>query len=146
VLERPFVVMNVAKIAGGVAINVVPDRCTIDLGFRPLPGMDELALVEQVRERVRPYAETELLRVTPALLTPAGTALEDLLRPHADSPALEAAAYATDGGNLAKLGLKTLIFGPGSIDVAHMADEYVDTGELHRAVDVVGRVIAARCA
>jgi acetylornithine deacetylase len=145
-LERPFVVMNVARIGGGVAINVVPDRCVVDLGFRPLPGMDEAPLVEQIRERVRPWAEVELLRVTPPLLTPPDTALEGVLRPLADSPQPGAAAYATDGGNLAKLGMQTLVFGPGSIDVAHMADEYVDTGELHRAVDMVTRVVAARCA
>lgn len=145
VLERPFVVMNVARISGGVAINIVPDRCMIDVGFRPLPGMDELALVEQVRERVAPFASTELLRVTPALRTAPGTPLEALLRSYASNPELGAAAFATDGGNLAQLGMKPLIFGPGSIDVAHMANEYVDTGELHRAVDVVTEIVARRC-
>ena len=146
-LERPFVVMNVATIQGGSAINIVPDRCVIDVGFRPLPGMDVDALCTTLDTRVRGLGcvTTERLRVTPAMLTPTGTALEHLLRPHASVPELGAAAFATDGGNLERLGVQTLVFGPGSIDVAHQADEYVPTAELHRAVDIVAEVVARRC-
>lgn len=146
-LERPFVVMNVATIQGGSAINIVPDRCVVELGFRPLPGMDVEALCRDVSECVTPLGavETEVLRVTPSMLTPEGTPLESLLRPHARDGTLGAASFATDGGNLARLGVRTLVFGPGSIDVAHQADEYVPVNELHRAVDVVETVVGRRC-
>jgi acetylornithine deacetylase len=148
-LERPFVVMNVARIQGGSAINIVPDRCVIEVGFRPLPGMSPEALFETLAERARAVAPdavtAELLRVTPSMLTPEGTRLEALLRPHARSEALGAASFATDGGNLERLGMRTLVFGPGSIDVAHQADEYVPVDELHRAVDVVAEVVARAC-
>ncbi len=143
VLERPFVVMNVATIRGGSVINIVPDRCEIDVGFRPLPGMDEAVLVDELRAAVAPFGTTTLSRVTPALLTPPGTALEQVLAPFSTGGG--AAAFATDGGNLARLGMQTLVFGPGSIDVAHKADEYVPVDELHRAVDVVAEVVARRC-
>jgi acetylornithine deacetylase len=145
-LERPFVVMNVARIEGGGAINVVPDRCVVDVGFRPLPGMDPELLFARMAERVGLLAHAELVRVTPAMLTPEGTELEALLRPYASTPELGAASFATDGGNLALAGVRSLVFGPGSIDVAHKANEFVPVGELHRAVDVVEGVVRARCA
>ncbi len=147
-LERPFVVMNIARIAGGGAINIVPDRCVIDLGFRPLPGMAVAALFDEIRADVEALGEVtaSLGRVTPALLTPDGTELQGLLRAFAVDPSARAAAYATDGGNLQELGTNTLIFGPGSIDVAHRADEYVPVEELFRCVDVVGAVVWGRCA
>ncbi len=146
-LERPFVVMNVATIHGGSAVNIVPDRCVLDVGFRPLPGMAPEALFEALRAAVEPLGDVraELVRVTPAMLTPAGTPLEALLRPWAASPDTAAASFATDGGNFERLGMRTIVFGPGSIDVAHKADEYVPIGELHRAVDVVEEVVARRC-
>lgn len=146
-LERPFVVMNVATIRGGSAVNIVPDACEIDVGFRPLPGMEPEALFAAMKERVEAIegVSAELVRVTPAMLTPEGTPLEALLRPHATSPDLGAASFATDGGNLARAGMRSLVFGPGSIDVAHKADEYVPIDELHRAVDVVAEVVARRC-
>ncbi len=143
-LERPFVVLNIGKIRGGVAVNVVPDVCVLEVGFRPLPGMDEVALVAMLAERIAPWATVELQRSTPAMLTPVGTALEVLLRPYSVGvPA--AASFATDGGNLCKLGMAPLIFGPGSIDVAHQANEYVPVDELHRCVDVVAEIVARRC-
>lgn len=147
-LERPFVVMNIATIHGGNAINIVPDRCVIELGFRPLPGMDLDALCAAIDARVLPLGpvSTERLRVTPPLLTPEGTELETLLRPHASSPVLGAASFATDGGNFERLGTRTLVFGPGSIDVAHMANEYVPVDELNRAVGMVATVVGRRCA
>lgn len=146
-LERPFVVMNIANIHGGTAINIVPDSCVIDLGFRPLPGMSAEALFEQIKIRVEELGEVsaELLRVTPSLHTPVGTPLEHKLQPWACNHTLGAASFATDGGNLERLGIKTLVFGPGSIDVAHRADEYVPVDELYRAVDAVQDVILKTC-
>ena len=146
-LERPFVVMNVATIQGGSAINIVPDRCVIELGFRPLPGMDIDALCAQVTDRVGGLGpvSTEILRITPPMLTPEGTDLERILRPHALDSRLGAASFATDGGNFERLGTRTLVFGPGSIDVAHMADEYVPVDELNRAVGMVADVATRRC-
>ncbi len=146
-LDRPFVVMNIGTIQGGNAINIVPDRCVLEVGFRPLPGMDPDVLIAELRERALEAGAVDVsaLRTTPAMLTPEGTALEGILRGFGATPRPGAAAFATDGGNLQKLGVQTLVFGPGSIDVAHQADEYVPLGELHAAVDVVQAVVHARC-
>ncbi len=154
-LERPFVVLNVGTIAGGSAINIVPDRCVFDVGLRPLPGMDVEALVAELRQRVQESAEgrgrrgdvsVELIRTTPAMLTPEGTALQGILTAFARDPRPRAASFATDGGNLERLGIQTLVFGPGSIDAAHQADEFVPIAELERTVDVVRAVVGSRCA
>jgi acetylornithine deacetylase len=149
-VERPWVTLNVGNIAGGGAVNVVPDRCVIELGLRPLPGDDEAALVARVRDAVRSIGapwrvEVERLHGISPMLTPAGTSLEGLLRGFAADPAPGAAGYATDGGNLARLGTQPLVFGPGSIDVAHRADEWVGARDLDRAVDVLEAVVRARC-
>ncbi len=149
-LARPYPVVNVATVRGGSAINVVPDACEIEVGFRPLPGDDPVARFEALRARVEALApgdvEAALLRVTPAMLTPEGTALYQALLPYAASPEEGAASFATDGGNFERLGVRSLVFGPGSIDVAHRADEFIPVDELHRAVDVVERLVRARCA
>jgi acetylornithine deacetylase len=47
--EVPFVPLNVGTVAGGSAINVVPERCRLGVGLRPLPETDVAALVERVR-------------------------------------------------------------------------------------------------
>ncbi len=153
-LERPWVALNVARIHGGSAINIVPDHCRVEIGYRQLPGMADLGVFERIREALAQlsheqsggaHIEVSVDRVTPAMLTPDGTALQALLDAHSPHDECGAASFATDGGNLAKLGMDCLVFGPGSIEVAHQADEFIPIDELHQSVDIIEDVIRRRC-
>jgi acetylornithine deacetylase len=150
-IADPWVPLNVGLIQGGSAVNIVPDTCKVTVGYRPLPGMEALAVFERARAMIAAELSTSDCditltsgTVTPAMLTPDHTGLAHLLCPHA-TPGPQAAPFATDGGNLAKLGMQPLVFGPGSIDVAHKADEYVEFQALQRAVGIVRDVIHQRC-
>ena len=152
-LERPWVVLNVGRIQGGTAINIVPEHCTVELGLRPLPGQTAtqmLALVQDALEGCRSAAEARggalevtLLLDAPALLTPAGTSLEAALLPLARSPIVGGVPFATDAGNLERLGLSCLIFGPGSIDLAHRPDERVPIDQLFATHGALAALIGA---
>ena len=154
-LECPFTVMNVGMINGGTAVNIVPDHCTFQVGIRPLPGEPEQQRIDEIREALAPIQNQAIrmggqisvatLQIAPALLTPEGTALEALLCPHASEPKPTAAPFATDGGNLSILNMKSLVFGPGSIDVAHRPNEYIPAQDLIQCVDTIERVVRQRC-
>lgn len=153
-LERPWVVLNVGRIQGGAAINIVPEHCTVDLGLRPLPGQSAalmVALVRDALEGCRKAAEArggaidvELLLDAPPLLTAAGTTLEAALLPLARSPVVGGVPFATDAGNLERLGLSCLIFGPGSIDLAHRPDERVPIDQLVATQHALAKLIGVR--
>lgn len=153
-LERPWVTVNIANVRGGRAINIVPDFAEVDVGFRPLPGMAASSVIERIQAALHPSRDPRLVDLSielrrgpevPSLLTPEGTPLQQWLTPHAHSPTTAAGSFATDAGNLERLGTQCLVFGPGSIEVAHKPDEYVEIGALHRATDVLTRLIESRC-
>ncbi|HEY2252414.1 MAG TPA: M20/M25/M40 family metallo-hydrolase, partial [Planctomycetaceae bacterium] len=48
--------------------------------------------------------------------------------------------YATDAAPIAATGVPTVVFGPGSIEQAHTADEFIDAGELQLAAEVFHRI------
>ncbi|MEN0061715.1 MAG: acetylornithine deacetylase [Myxococcota bacterium] len=148
-MERPWVAVNVATITGGSAINIVPDRCVVEIGYRPLPGTEPDAVWHRLEAALAalPHLDltTELVRVTPSMLTRSDAELIGELLPFAASGHCGAAGFATDGANLAKLGCAPIVFGPGSIDVAHQADEYVPLADLVRGVDIVKTLIRRRC-
>lgn len=50
--EVPFVPLNVGTVAGGSAINVVPELATVEVGVRLLPGMESAPLIERLRTAV----------------------------------------------------------------------------------------------
>ena len=146
--EAPYVPLNVATIAGGVAINVVPDRCTLELGFRPLPASD----IDETRDRVEsairaaaPAAAIELAGFSEPLLTDEASRVHRSLCKLVGQSATRGAPFATDGGPLAALALETVIWGPGSIEVAHRADEWMPKAELQRCAELLPRLVDEFC-
>ena len=118
--------INVGMIRGGVADNVLAPEAEARLMARLVTPPDEFEAI--IRGWVGDRAEVGIgITVPPVRL--------------ATLPgfATSVAAYATDIPKLAAWG-KPLLFGPGSIHVAHTDDEYVEVAELRSAVDAYVRL------
>ncbi len=147
--EVPFVPLNVGTIHGGAAVNVVPDRCVLEVGLRTLPGVDSQQLAERVARVARQAAaplvpEIELLGDSPPLLVaddaPVLRGLCALVGGEATT-----VSFATDAGWLQRLGMQCVLYGPGSIGVAHRPNEFVPKSDLAAARSVLARAIADFC-
>jgi len=55
------------------------------------------------------------------------------------------ASYAPDAGWLQELGLDCLLFGPGTIDVAHQPNGYLPKAEFERAHEILGQLVERYC-
>ena len=149
--EAPFVPLNVATVRGGVAINVVPDRCVLEIGFRPLPGSDLEAIRARVEARIRAAApaaarvELELAGLSEPLLTSEASPLHRELCAHGGQTVSRGAPFATDGGPLAALGLESVVWGPGSIEVAHRADEWMPKSDFARCAELLPQLVRRFC-
>jgi succinyl-diaminopimelate desuccinylase len=159
--EHPLVgspSVNAALIAGGSAPNVVPDRCEVDIDRRIVPGETDpdevrapfLALVASLREQ---HPEVDI-QVALREWTDAAEASPDtdIARIAADAvaastgarPALVGFTGITDARfyiNLARI--PTVICGPGSLTVAHTANESVPFDELVAGAQSYARMFAA---
>lgn len=134
----PYVALNQGTIHGGAAVNVVPDRCVIEGGARILPGMDSGELVERLRSAVALAAAPgeatfELLGESPPLRVEDGAPVHRALCEVTGRKGGNSVSFATDGGWFQGLGLDCVIWGPGSIEVAHQPNEYVPGDQLLRA-------------
>jgi acetylornithine deacetylase len=147
--EAPFVPLNLATIHGGVAINVVPDRCVVELGFRPFPGSDLEAVSARVEAVIRAAApagvEIEPAGVSEPLLTADDAPLHRELQALTGQSFSRGAPFATDGGPLAGLGLESVIWGPGSIEVAHHADEWMPKRDFFRCAELLPSLVERFC-
>lgn len=156
-LPTPWTVLNAGLVSGGSAVNIVPEHATVTVGARPLPdetGAQVQARLEEIVSEVDRLARREggsvtleTVQIAEPLHTPAGCVHEAMLAPWASDPAPTGVSFATDGGVLAQLGCRPLVFGPGSIDVAHKPDEFITRADLHTAVralvDLIGRACVA---
>lgn len=146
--ETPFVALNVARIEGGRAINVIPDRCTIEIGARPLPGTDVDALTARIRDRIATTGaqhEFELLHESPPMQTPEEASVHRRLRALTGQTASESADFSSDGGFLSRAGYDCVLFGPGDITVAHRANEFLPKRDVAAARDLLRCLIQALC-
>jgi acetylornithine deacetylase len=146
--KRPFVTMNIGEIHGGTAVNIVPEEAYATIGFRPLPNtsIDEVLarIIDAVTKNQRDdriHIAVNIEKVSPAMITRAGSKLEQILLPLAKNHGPCAAQYSTDGGNLRQSGIECVIFGPGSIDVAHQANEWINKEDLTQASDKIKTII-----
>jgi acetylornithine deacetylase len=149
--EVPFVPLNVGRIAGGAAINVVPDRCTVELGLRALPGVDSQQLALRVEQAARAAAdpstpEVEILTDSPPLLVAEDAPVLGRLQALAGQSGTAAVSFATDAGWLQRLGMDCVLYGPGSIDAAHRPNEHVPKSHLTAARGVLERAVEELCA
>jgi acetylornithine deacetylase len=148
--EVPFVPLNVGRVQGGAAINVVPERCAVELGLRALPGVDSRRLAERVERAARAAAapfepEVEVLADSQPLLVAEDALVLRRLCALVGQRQSATVSFATDAGWLQRLGMDCVIFGPGSIDAAHRPNEHVPKADLAAARTVLEQLIEGCC-
>jgi acetylornithine deacetylase len=153
--DPPYSTLHVGVISGGTAKNIVPGHCTITWEMRPLPGADLDRVLASLRatahalememKAVEPRAciETRRLNSVPPLeADPVGRARR-FVGTLTDCAGVGAASFATEAGHFQVAGMPAVICGPGSIDQAHRADEYIERGELDACVAFMRRLADA---
>ena len=143
----PYPPLNLGVVQGGTAVNIVPAACQLDVGFRGLPGMDATEVIERIREAARDAAECEadLISNSPPFHLRVGSNIEPIVRAHAVDSTDRTVNFATDAGWLQQLDLDCIIFGPGTIEVAHRANEFVPMDELARGARILDAMIRQCC-
>ena len=141
--------VSVTEIGGGVARNIIPDLCTLYAGRRIAPGEDPLAVYEALKALV--ISAGEPLQVDVEMAN--GTAFpafytdpdDDFVRLVAglSERAPETVTYGSNCLAYDEITASKVLFGPGSIDQAHQAVEWVEIDELVTASSVYRKLLSA---
>ncbi len=137
---------SVNMIEGGVKANVVPDRCTIFIDRRLIPGEDPVATTAEITtiaEEAIAGVPGIAIQVIPAadrfaatMSDPEGSLARAMLAANAYlglSTELTGFSMASDGRHFAAAGYPTIIYGPGDPRLAHVPDEWVGIDEVLEA-------------
>jgi acetylornithine deacetylase len=150
-LGRPS--FHVGTIDGGTAPSVYPAGCHVTVERRTLPAEDPDEVVEPFRRaldrvsRDHPEVSGELTvdLIRPGSDVPPDStvvrALGDALREEGMEARIEGMTAWVDAAFLNEAGIPAVCFGPGSIEQAHSADEYVEVQEVRAAAAVLGRMV-----
>jgi acetylornithine deacetylase len=146
--------LTVGQVNGGTAANILAGRCTFVFDLRSPPTADPLSVlapffaeVEAVDAAMKARApETgivieRLAFVTPLQPEPDGEAERLARRLAGDNGPGRVVSYAAEAGQFQAAGFSTIVCGPGSIDQAHQADEYVDLSQMQRGAAFMARLV-----
>ena len=134
--------LNAVRISGGVAGNVVPDRCTIEVNLRFAPDRTEKQALEHVQEVFDGF-DVELTDSAPGALPGLSAApAREFLSAIGAEPAGKLGW--TDVARFAALGIPALNYGPGDPLLAHAPDEHVEIGKIRDGAATLHRWLAAR--
>jgi len=136
--------LNIAAVEGGLAFNVVPTSATLTVSVRPGPDRPLRPLLDEmhglVNDACAPHAVAWQVHIEnpPFATRDLGAfrgALGDLIDRPIDLP------FWSEAAKLSEAGIDAVVFGPGNIDQAHAADEYVELDQLELAYHTFRRVL-----
>jgi acetylornithine deacetylase len=136
--DPPMTTFNVGKMRGGRAINTVPGAARLSWDFRCLPSVTPAQLRADIdclwREEARrmgsfgaarSIVSTAAIADVPPLAPESDGAAERMVRQLTNVASAGIVAFGTEAGFFQAAGISSVVCGPGSIEQAHRADEYI---------------------
>jgi len=152
--DVPYTTLHVGRISGGTALNIVPNRCVVDWEIRNIVEDDAAALLKRIEDagdaiagaaRVQaPEAAitTEGIFSYPGLGTPPGAEVVAFVKSLTGANATIKVAFGTEGGLFSqRLGVPTVVCGPGSMAQGHKPDEFVTRDQLSQCDTMLDRLL-----
>lgn len=152
--DVPYTTIHVGKMSGGVQVNIVPNSAVLDFEIRSLAEDDPEALIAALRDAAEgivaplraefPEAAIVVERLWdyPGLGTPTDTAVVNFVKGLTGANGTMKVAFGTEGGLFStRLGIPTVICGPGSMAQGHKPDEYVAVEQIDRCRAMLGALL-----
>ncbi|WP_255368508.1 acetylornithine deacetylase [Polaromonas sp. OV174] len=152
--DVPFTTLQTSIISGGNAINTIPANCEFSFEYRNLPGVDTGPIIARIKdyaantllprmkkEHANANIDFELLASAPTFDASEQAAITQLVRALTHDQAIRKVAYGTEAGLFQALGIPSVVCGPGSIEQAHKANEYVTLEQLSQCESFMRKLI-----
>lgn len=151
--DPPETTLQVGRVAGGIAHNVIADKCTVDWEMRPVRTGD----ADFVKASMRDHVEHDLLPAMQAVHPAADIVTHTVgevtgLEAMPDSEAVKLVyeltganttdfvCFGTEAGLFQQIGIPAVVCGPGSIEQAHKPDEFVELDQLDQCLGMLDRL------
>ncbi len=148
----PTPTLNFGSIHGGDSPNRICADCELKIDLRLLPGMH----VHEIRNRLRQTVtqaiagsglQLQFDEVLPGMAAMATDPCSEIVKVAEELTGHSTGAvnFGTEGPYLNSLGMDTVILGPGDIEQAHQANEYIEQARIQPMQDILKKMISHFC-
>jgi acetylornithine deacetylase len=152
--DPPHSTMHVGLFKGGIAHNVIADKCRLLWDIRTLPSDDAAKIVaefetfcknrSQIMQARVPEFNIESKPIFPLVL-PLDTAddadIINFVHKITGKNPIDAVSFASEAGQFAAEGFEAILCGPGSINQAHTANEFIEIEQLALGMEFMEKLI-----
>ena len=148
-----FTTINVGKISGGTAVNIIPNNCKIEFEIRDTPKFNTEKFVNQIKDyllileaEMKSFYKKCSISLSeqnnfPPLITNHNSNIISLCLEKLRTNSVNTVSFGTEAGIFNQIGFQTIVCGPGSIKQAHKPDEYIEIVQLKKCEDFLTKVI-----
>ena len=147
IFDPPHSTLSIGGISGGIAHNVIADKCKIEWETRPVVKKDGVFVTEQIDNFVNEKLLPEMRKVFPNSNIRKETIGEvigfnrvnnseacEFVSSITGDNSREVVSFGTEAGLFQELGISTVVCGPGSIEQAHKIDEFIELNEIKKCL------------
>ena len=149
--------LHIGRVQGGTAVNIVPKHCEFDFEIRNIPDHDPMPLLDEIFNYAKETLEPEMKKVDPecgfqfepignypGMFTSPDETVVAFVQSLAETEGTTKTSFGTEGGLFTqRLGIPTVVCGPGNIEQAHKPDEFIEMEQVQRMDRFMERLIAA---
>ena len=147
IFNPPFSTLQVGGIFGGIAHNVIADKCRVEWETRPVVKEDGVFLNQQIDKYAKDVLLPEMKKIFPNSKITKEIIGEvtgfdrvnnseacELVSSLTGDNSREVVSFGTEAGLFQEIGISTVVCGPGSIEQAHKVDEFIELNELKKCL------------
>ena len=152
--EVPYTTIEVCKIQGGNAPNIVPNSASFLFEIRNIPKDDPLKILSLIKNRgdeiISSYKKSfpeieiqiDIINQYPSLNTPKNSEILNFLKSITGNNSTSKVSFGTEGGLFSnELNMPTAICGPGSMQQGHKPDEYIEVDQIEKCDLVLNNLL-----
>jgi len=147
VFDPPYTTIGIGGISGGIARNVIADKCRVDWEMRPVIKEDGEFVHNELNEFVNKELLPEMKKIFPKSSikkeiigeiigfnkVSKSEACEFISNLTGDN-SREVVSFGTEAGLFQEIGISTVVCGPGSIEQAHKVDEFITLDQIKKCL------------
>ncbi len=150
VFDPPYTTLQIGGINGGIARNVIADKCHVDWELRPVVKEDGIWVNSEIDKFANETLLPEMKKIHPESSIKKEIIGEiigfnrdekseacELVSSLTGDNSREVVSFGTEAGLFQEIGISTVVCGPGSIEQAHKVDEYIVLDELKKCLNLL---------
>jgi len=150
IFDPPYSTLQIGGIFGGIAHNVIADKCHVNWETRPVVKEDGIFLNSELDKYANEILLPEMKKIFPNSSIKKKTIGEvigfdrdqksdasELVSSLTGDNSRQVVSFGTEAGLFQEIGISTVVCGPGSIEQAHKIDEYIVLEELRKCLNLL---------